>query len=123
MTPATQTRDNTRRSIQKWTLLVGLILLGLAVADGIRVPQQFFRFYLLAFTFWIGLPLGCSAFLMVHYLTGGSWGIPLKRPLETAVGVLPLFALLLIPLLFGLHRLFPWAQQTTVQDPAASQNA
>ena len=30
---------------------------------GFRDPVQFFRSYLFAFVFWIGLPLGCSAIL------------------------------------------------------------
>src|SRR3954447_9939110 len=103
-------------SLQRWSIIIGLILMALAVADGFRVPEQFFRSYLLAFVFWIGVPLGSAAFLMMHYLTGGSWGVPLKRPLETAPAALPFFAVLLIPLLFGLHRLFPWAQQSAGPD-------
>ena len=34
-------------------------------------PTQFFRSYLLAFVFWVGVPLGCSAILMLHHLVGG----------------------------------------------------
>jgi hypothetical protein len=103
--------------LPKWGLIAGFIFLAIAVLDGIRVPEQFFRSYLLAFVFWIGLPLGSAAFLMMHYLTGGRWGLPLKRPLETAPALLPAFAVLVIPLFFGLHQIFPWAQHSAAQDP------
>ncbi len=66
--------------IQRRAAILGIAALIIAVLDGIRVPGQFFRSYLLAFVFWLGFPLGCAAFLMVHHLTGGFWGLPIRRP-------------------------------------------
>ena len=62
-----------------------------AIAD----PDQFFRSYLLAFVFWNGLALGSLAVLMLQYLTGGAWGIAIRRVLEAATRTLPLMALAL----------------------------
>src|SRR5580704_13137124 len=92
--------------LERRALIVGVVLLVAAALDGLRAPDQFFRSYLLAYVFWLGLPLGCAAFLMVHYLTGGDWGLPIKQPLEAGVRTMPLIAALVIPLLFGVGRLF-----------------
>jgi hypothetical protein len=79
-----------------------------------RAPEQFFRSYLLAFIFWLGFPLGSAAFLMVHHLTGGFWGLPIRRPLEAATRTLPLLAALALPLLVGLGRLYSWTHPDLV---------
>ena len=100
--------------LQHRAFVLGLICLVLSIADGIRAPEQFFRSYLLGFVFWIGLPLGCAAFLMIHYLTGGDWGLPIKQPLEAGARTLPLLLLLVIPLLFGLPYLFSWTHAEQV---------
>ena len=34
-------------------------------------PGQFFRSYLMAYMFWLGVVLGCLALLMLHHLVGG----------------------------------------------------
>ncbi len=99
---------------QQRALLLGGILLVLALLDGLRVPEQFFRSYLLGFIFWIGFPLGCAAFLMIHYLTGGDWGVSIKRPLEAGVRTMPLMVVFLLPLLLGIPRLFSWANPKIV---------
>ena len=94
--------------VQKRALILGIALLILALLDGIRAPEQFFRSYLLAYVFWLGFPLGCAAFLMVHHLTGGFWGLPIRRPLEAGARTMPLLVVLVLPLLLGLGRLYSW---------------
>jgi hypothetical protein len=100
--------------IQRRAFVVGIAALVLAALDGIRAPEQFFRSYLLAFVFWLGFPLGCAAFLMVHHLTGGFWGLPIRRPLEAGTRTLPLLAALALPLLLGLGRLYSWTHPNLV---------
>lgn len=113
MTPAETLAIRFER-IQRRALLFGITALVLATLDGIRAPEQFFRSYLLAFVFWIGFPLGCAAFLMVHHLTGGFWGLPIRRPLEAGTRTLPLLTALALPLLLGLGRLYSWTQPNLV---------
>jgi hypothetical protein len=104
--------------LEKPALAVGLAALVLCAALGFRDPAQFFRSYLLAFVFWIGLPLGCSAILMIHYLIGGTWGFPLRRPLESGTKTFFLMAVLVLPIFLGLPRLYSWADPAKVQaDP------
>ena len=90
----------------------------LFAALGFRDPVQFFRSYLFAFVFWIGLPLGCSAILMLHNMIGGTWGFPLRRPLESGTKTFFLMAVLVLPILFRLPVLYSWADPAKVQaDP------
>jgi hypothetical protein len=100
--------------IQRRAFVLGIAALTIAVLDGIRAPEQFFRSYLLGFVFWLGFPLGCAAFLMVHHLTGGFWGLPIRRPLEATTRTLPLLTALAVPLLLGLGRLYTWTHADLV---------
>jgi hypothetical protein len=95
-------------------LIVGIIALVLSLLGAVFTPQQFFQSYLFAYVFWIGLAIGCLAVLMMQYVTGGAWGIILRRVLESATRTLPLLLLLFVPLLFGLHRLYSWTHADVV---------
>src|SRR5260370_4949114 len=111
---ATDTLDARFDRIQRRAFILGRAALILAVLDGMRAPEQFFRSYLLAFVFWLGFPLGSAAFLMLHHLTGGFWGLPIRRPLEAATRTLPLLTALAFPLLLGLGRLYSWTHSNLV---------
>ena len=95
-------------------LVVGVVLLAACAAGAVARPDQFFRSYLLAFVFWNGLATGAMAILMLQYLTGGAWGVSIRRELEAAARTLPLTALAFLPLLAGLHRLYEWTHADVV---------
>jgi hypothetical protein len=101
--------------LEKPGLIGGLVALALCAALGFRDPTQFFHSYLLAFVFWIGLPLGCTAITMLHYMIGGTWGFPLRRPLEAGMKTFYLMAVLVLPILFRLPALYIWADPAKVQ--------
>jgi hypothetical protein len=88
-------------------------LLGCALGSTID-RREVFLSYLFAFLFWLGIALGCSGFLMIHHLTGGRWGYPVRRFFEAAISTLPLLAALFVPILFGLAELYPWANEANV---------
>ena len=47
------------------------------------MPSQFlFRGYLVAWLFIWGIAQGSLALVMIHHLTGGAWGVVLRRILE-----------------------------------------
>jgi len=54
-------------------LIVGVVGLALCVAGYFVDKDQFFRSYLVAFVFWMGIALGCLALMMVQYLSSGAW--------------------------------------------------
>jgi hypothetical protein len=95
-------------------LLVALLGLALAALGAWQNPDQFWRSYLLAFTFWLEIGLGSLGMVMLHHLVGGRWSALIRRLMETGAMTLPLMALLFIPLLFGLHALYPWTDPAHV---------
>lgn len=115
MTATFQSRFN---QIRLASFLVGILALGASGVGAFMNPKQFFFSYLFAVLFWLGLSLGCFVVTMIHQLTGGRWGYPTRRFLEAGFMVLPLMAALFIPIFFGLHYLYPWAQPAgaTIQE-------
>src|SRR3954469_20086267 len=110
------------KRLQRLGLLVGLVGLALAVVGAFLNPEQFWRSYLLAYTFWLEIGLGCLGMLMLHHLVGGRWSALIRRLMETGAMTLPLMALLFIPLLFGLTTLYPWTNPAQVQHNIGLQN-
>jgi hypothetical protein len=101
-------------TMQRKCFAVGAAGLVLCAVGGFVNPVQFFRSYLLAFMFWTGLALGCAAIVMLHHLTGGAWGFGIRRMLEAGTRTFPMLAVLFLPIVFGLSRLYPWAQADAV---------
>jgi hypothetical protein len=95
-------------------LVVGVLGIAACVVGALGNPDQFFRSYLLAFVFWNGLTVGSIAVLMLQYLTGGAWGIAIRRELEAATRTLPLTTLAFLPILLGAHRLYEWSHADVV---------
>lgn len=100
--------------IQRRSLLVGGLGLLLCLGGALFNPGQLFRSYLVAYLFWIGIPLGSIAILMLHHLVGGAWGFVIRRLLESAMCTLPVMVVLFLPLLFGMRDLYPWARPEEV---------
>jgi hypothetical protein len=108
MTAAAHSESYDFRRSQILSLAVGVLALAACVVGWAIDPILFFRSYLASFVFWVGLALGSLGVLMMQYVTGGRWGRILQRPLESAALTLPLLAILLIPILVGMHDLYPW---------------
>jgi hypothetical protein len=96
------------KTIQRRSLLVGLILGVSSVAGAFVRPGEFFRAYLLGFMAWLGVTLGSMAILMLRHLTKGGWGMVIRRILGAAMRTVPLMTLLFVPILFGLSHLYKW---------------
>lgn len=106
--------------VQRTSLTVGGIfaVLSIIYIAAFHGWDQFLKSYLFSWIYWVSIPLGCMAILMMHHLTGGGWGYPLRRLLEAGSRTLISMALLFIPLFFGLAHLYPWARPDEVRvDP------
>ncbi len=75
---------------------------------GAANPKQFFFSWLVSFLFFLSLALGALFFVLIQYASQGGWGIVLRRIGETAFAMLPVMAVLFLPLLLGLHDLYSW---------------
>jgi hypothetical protein len=101
------------KKISQRSLVVGVVfsviaaVIFFAFADG---RAEFFRAYLLGFMLWLGLALGSMAIIMIRHLTGGGWGVVIRRIQGAAMRTLPLLAALFIPIILGRHNLYIWAQ-------------
>jgi hypothetical protein len=93
-------------------VLFGLASLIFALLPGTR--EQFFHSYLLGFMLWLGVALGSMAILMIQHLTGGKWGMVIRRQLEAAMNTLPLMAVLFIPIMVGMKHLYVWTNPAEV---------
>ncbi|MGO9088997.1 MAG: hypothetical protein ACLQBK_27655 [Candidatus Sulfotelmatobacter sp.] len=91
-------------------LIVGVVFGIVAVILAVRQPDEFYRAYLLGFMCWLGVSLGSMAILMIRHLTGGGWGMVIRRILGAAMRTLPLLAILFIPVILGMRKLYIWAQ-------------
>ncbi len=88
----------------------GAVLLVLCLVGSIRDLSGFYRAYLIAFLFWIGVTVGCLALLMLQHLTGGQWSLIIRRILEAGTRTLPLMAVAALPILAGMKSLYVWAR-------------
>lgn len=107
---------------QQRALIIGLVALLVCIIGALFSPTQFFRSYLLAYTYWLGVALGCLAIVMVYHLTGGAWGLATRRLLESATRTLPLMVLLFLPVAFGTSDLYAWAHPDIVANDVLLQH-
>src|SRR5213596_254088 len=105
--------------VRSSALIAGVVLSALLIIGAFVDRAQFFHSYLVGFIFWIGITLGSLALLMLQYLTGGAWGLVIRRVLEASTRTLPLMLILFIPIIFGLKQIYPWTNQALMHETAA----
>jgi hypothetical protein len=87
----------------------------LAFADG--SIEHVLRAWVLGLMMTFGFAVGGLALLMVQYVSGGKWGLLLRRPLEAMSRTLPLVFVYWLVVAFEMKKLYLWAQ---VSDVAAA---
>jgi hypothetical protein len=97
------------RRWQRPLLIAGLVAAALCGLAALIDVEQLLRSYLFAYVSWLGISVGSLGLWMLHNLTGGAWGLALRRIWEAATRTLPLLAGLFVPIALGAHVLFPWA--------------
>jgi hypothetical protein len=103
-------------SLQTRSMFIGLLGAAASVAGAIMAPKEFYSAYLTIFMVGLSLSLGCMSILMLYHLVGGGWGTVARRILEAGMMTLPLMALLFLPILFHLDRLYDWARPEVLKD-------
>ncbi len=99
---------------QTLALGVGLAGILLSVIGWMTTPDQFFRSYLMGYLFWFGIALGSLPLVMLHHLTGGAWGLAIRRVLEAGMRTLPFMVLLFVPIVLGMHSIYSWTHPDVV---------
>ena len=106
-----QVSDELRADLRKWRAralpvgIVGAVLSAAGFLFGRDSIDQFYRSYLWAYLFVLALTLGPMAWLLLQYLTGGAWGMVIRRTCEAALRTMPLVAVMFLPIVIGIPNL------------------
>ena len=90
---------------------LGVIGLGLSGFGFTQDAKRFAFSYLFAFFFFLSLGLGSLFFVVVQHITKAGWSASVRRIAEFFMAGLPVFAVLIVPLLVVMSQLFPWLAQ------------
>lgn len=108
-------RPSALNRFEKPALVVGIVGLVLSAIGGFLQPPHFFQAYLVAYIFWASIALGSIALLAIQYLTGGVWGVLIRRPLESAAKTLPLLLIGFVPIFLGMRHLYSWSRHDVME--------
>ena len=117
MTPLTQTADVAipeLAGLQRRLLLAGAVGAAVSLVGAFVDMRQFMQSYLMAYMLCLGVALGCLALGMVHQLSGGAWGIVIRRPIGAASRTLPVMTVLFLPIALGMSHLYVWTNADLV---------
>src|SRR5215813_2494697 len=125
MTPLTETADVAipeLKGLQQRLLVAGAVGAAVSALGAVLNPAQFLQSYLIAYMLWLGVTLGCLALGMIHQLSGGAWGVLIRRPIGAATRVLPVLTALFLPIVFGMSHLYEWTHADVVAASAVLQH-
>jgi hypothetical protein len=117
MTPDTQTGRPDATGIaraQMPSLVIGIIGAIACLAGFVINRDEFFKAYLPSYIFWFEINAGALAILMLQYVTGGEWGVLIRRPLGAAARSMFVMVLFFIPIAVGAQHIYPWANPDIV---------
>jgi hypothetical protein len=92
--------------VQMGGWLIGGVALIAALFGAFTSPDKFYQSYLFSYLLVLGLTLGSLGLLMLQHLTGGNWGIIIRRPLEAATQNIWLVLLMFVPVVAGMSSLY-----------------
>jgi hypothetical protein len=114
---------NARTALPSWRqamLIVGFAAVVVLSIGLTATPKSVVQGWLVAFVFLSGIPIGSLVLLLIHRLTGGRWGVALAPVLIPAASMVPLVALVFLPLAFGLSAPYRWASDASGLRPAVA---
>src|SRR5262249_40247925 len=100
--------------LQRRCLVAGAAAAAVSLAGLFLDATQFLQSYLMAYMWCLGATLGCLALGMIHQLSGGEWGVLIRRPIGAASRVMPLMTALFVPIALGVFRLYHWTDAAAV---------
>src|SRR5712692_5427332 len=120
--PITQTADQLIPALarhQRRLLTAGAIGALVSLIGLFTSPTEFLQAYLMGFMYVLGITLGCLALGMVHQLSGGAWGVVIRRPIGAATRTVPVLTLLFLPIALGMQLLYSWTDAGLVASDEA----
>jgi len=114
-TPVTTRQEATGITrAQTPSLVIGIIGAIGCIAGFLINRDEFFKAYLPSYTFWFEIVAGALGILCLQYVTGGEWGLLIRRPLGAAARTMWLMLIFFLPIFFGLKHIYPWANPEVV---------
>jgi hypothetical protein len=107
--PVTTERRWRAPALVRNAAIAGAIGLVLWLIGVVLEPRRAMASYLFAYVTVLTLVLGALIQVMTSHVTGAHWFTVLRRLTLTVTASLPALALLLVPVLIGVHRIYPWA--------------
>lgn len=104
--------------VQKPALIIGILGVAGCVVGWLLDPKAFYRAYLPSYLFWFQIVAGTLAILMLQYITGGEWGLLIRRPLGAAARTMIWMLVLFIPIAIGIPHIYSWADHDVVAHDA-----
>jgi hypothetical protein len=109
----TKATPSSKIDLGKWSIVPPALIAvgGLGVLIGLAFPglrMQLGYSYLLAFMFFLSLCLGGLFLVMIHHLFDAYWSVPIRRYCEHIAFLLPVMAVLFIPLAILAPTIYPW---------------
>jgi len=95
--------------------LVVSLLIAVSVDGGVK---RAYHSYLMNFCYFLSLSLGGLVFVMIQHLSRAGWSVVVRRISEAVAANVLFLVVLFVPILFGMHHLFPWTREELVaSDP------
>ena len=90
---------------------------------GLGDPKQFAFSWLFAGSFFFTLLVGALFWVVIHHAVDAVWSVGIRRQLENIACLLPLLALLLLPLLLVAPRVWNWMAESPAHDHEFAEKA
>ncbi|MDA0577375.1 MAG: hypothetical protein O3B24_04685 [Verrucomicrobia bacterium] len=109
------------RRIAALVAVVGFAIWGFTAMGAGQARTNAMQGYLLGYLYWVVLTLGSLSLLLLQHIISARWGLMIRRLLEAAAKMLPLMAILFIPIWLSRGALYPWANPEIVAHDAIIQ--
>jgi len=97
----------------RWAMAAAVLGFGGAavlLATGRGGVDRFLQGYLVGWTFFFSLSVGALFFVLLQHVTRAGWSVVVRRLAEGMAALFPVLAILVVPILVGLPRLYEWAR-------------
>ncbi|HDY87745.1 MAG TPA: hypothetical protein ENH82_06455 [bacterium] len=111
--------------VSRYTMRLLYIGMGLGIialiAGFILTPQRVWANILLNNFYFLSLAIAGTVWIAILYVSNAGWGIVVRRIPEAMTAFLPISAVTMLLLYFGMHSLYEWTHESTVAANAVLQ--
>ncbi len=109
-------------TLPKWLYGIGTVGIVVSILLFRQNPHHFFFSYLFAFFVLCALTLGCLFFVIIQFLSRAGWSVVVRRIPEVYLETFVLLAMMVIPILLGMHQLYHWTEIHALSHDAVLQS-